>query len=1034
MRPEAASKKLLAITRSQSKMYEYSIPREHHIVIPEHPEELFPLAIGLLGDASAATENALSPDMLREDSEALRFAAQFFDSYSQAKFSPTLEQYLLLVGAAAFYLCSLPGSSRLLASKLIANVSNDDADGMRAALIWLVKEDLMNPPNLQNLRFSGALNLVCASVVEHFQSGSDGRVLFNQLGLLRSAVYRRGTPRELLFADAICAVAKRRYWNSTRYCLPRYSDIPMAQWETVFSKSTFIKEFWPAQHLLGEVGVFRGQSAVIQMPTSAGKTRSVEIAIRSSFLSGRTALAVVIAPFKALCHEIRDGLSEAFRDDGIIVDELSDAIQMDVDVNKLLIQKQVVVVTPEKLVYIIRHAPEVAAKIGLVVYDEGHQFDTGKRGVTYELLVSSLKRMLPETVQVLLISAVISNADAINLWLNGDRGRVASGADLLPTQRAIGFASWKTSRGRIEFIDEQNPNEQAYFVPRVIEAATLKKLPREKKVRVFPERKDGNSIALDLGLNLVRNGGVAIFCGQKLTAAGICDDAVELFKRDPPRKKPSEVSDQGEIERLVYLYSRNFGATAPATRSAELGIFAHHANTPHGLRLAVEHGMKLGLIRFVVCTSTLAQGVNLPIRYLIVTSLQQGADRIKVRDFHNLIGRAGRSGMHTEGSILFADSQIRDGRQNFNDRWRWREVVRLLEPKNSEPCASSLLDFFLPLESDDRRLELAFDGIFLIEECIANGNDAASFVNGLLAGIPQPPFSRSGLERQVRQKLDTISAVESYLMAYCEDPTPNSQEIMGLVTGTLAYHLASETERPLLISLFNIVAAHVAATVKFDDQRKLYSKMLLGARQAYQIDLWVNQHLDEIAACGTVEQILEMCWPVIFSNTANSTINKCSKPPIIRKLCDGWISNRPYSELLEILKGSGARIGGGKGARHPTAEHVVEICEKGLGFDSALIVAAIATCFERQRPYRVAGGLLAELQKRMKYGLESSTQILLYELGFADRAVCADFAEVVADVNSRPEMIVAIRDRAQRLTEIAAQYPSYYQGRLATLI
>ena len=65
--------------------------------------------------------------------------------------------------------------------------------------------------------------------------------------------------------------------------------------------------------------------------------------------------------------------------------------------------------------------------------------------------------------------------------------------------------------------------------------------------------------------------------------------------------------------------------------------------------------MKEGLVRFVVCTSTLAQGVNLPIRYLIVTSVYQGKEQIKVRDFHNLIGRAGRAGMHTEGSILFAD-------------------------------------------------------------------------------------------------------------------------------------------------------------------------------------------------------------------------------------------------------------------------------------------------------------------------------------------------------------------------------------------
>ena len=96
--------------------------------------------------------------------------------------------------------------------------------------------------------------------------------------------------------------------------------------------------------------------------------------------------------------------------------------------------------------------------------------------------------------------------------------------------------------------------------------------------------------------------------------------------------------------------------------------------------------MRTDRARFVICTSTLAQGVNLPIRYLLVTSVYQGAERIKVRDFHNLIGRAGRAGMHTEGSILFADADVYDGRNRNNDKWRWKQVKELLEPSNSEPC------------------------------------------------------------------------------------------------------------------------------------------------------------------------------------------------------------------------------------------------------------------------------------------------------------------------------------------------------------
>ena len=69
-----------------------------------------------------------------------------------------------------------------------------------------------------------------------------------------------------------------------------------------------------------------------------------------------------------------------------------------------------IVVTPEKLLYMLRRAPELAERIGLIVYDEGHQFEGFARGPTYELLLSSLRMTLKNDAQVVLISAVIGNA------------------------------------------------------------------------------------------------------------------------------------------------------------------------------------------------------------------------------------------------------------------------------------------------------------------------------------------------------------------------------------------------------------------------------------------------------------------------------------------------------------------------------------------------------------------------------------------------------------------------------------------------
>jgi len=245
--------------------------------------------------------------------------------------------------------------------------------------------------------------------------------ILEQTSSLRELAYANGSPRQLLVADVISAVIRRRVENSTWSCLPRYSDLPVEQWQQALQKETFVHELWPAQHLLGTHGVFRGRSAIVQMPTSAGKTKATEIILRSAFASGRTSFAIIVAPFRALCHEIKNSLIDAFRGEDISVNELPDVLQKDhlaldfysqmfpdVQTEDTETSKHVLVVTPEKCVYMLRQSPELANNIGLIIYDEGHQFDSGKRGITYELLLTSLKSIMPEDIQTVLVSAVIS--------------------------------------------------------------------------------------------------------------------------------------------------------------------------------------------------------------------------------------------------------------------------------------------------------------------------------------------------------------------------------------------------------------------------------------------------------------------------------------------------------------------------------------------------------------------------------------------------------------------------------------------------
>ena len=1040
MRPEFNSTNLLSITRAKAKMFEYDVAPQFHIKIPRDPSRLLILTVGLLGDL-AAQINSEQAERARIDDlkNNLRFAAYFFDAYCQSKLNKDLDPYLLLLGSASYYLCDLPGSSRVLVEHIADECPDLDCAGLENLMLWLLRGEFSSNVNHGEGVIGELIEAISQGMAAYAHNGIEEERLLSVVGQLRDYSYLNGTHRQLFFADVISALVKRRLENSTWYCLPHYSGLPIERWAQTLQKKTFIKELWPAQHLLGKKGVYRGISAVVQMPTSAGKTRATDLIVRSAFLSERTSLAVIIAPFRALCHEIRNSLVESFQHESVKIDELSDVLQIDFEVDSLLTGPQVLVVTPEKLLYALRQTPELAKKIGLLIYDEGHQFDSAARGVTYELLLTSLKALVPPTVQTVLVSAVISNGESINEWLNlsnpamnfvqrleGRLPVMVSGKRLEPTYRTVAFASWLDQLGRLEFVAKGDPDTEDFFVPRVIESLKLQLRPRERKRRIFPEKGDGQSIALFLGLKLVHNGCVAIFCGTKATASKLCERVVDAFSRGLSVAKPADFSDKTEIEKLYFLCKSNLGEDAIATLGAKIGVFAHHANTPQGLRLAVEHAIREGRVRFVICTSTLAQGVNLPIRYLIVTSVYQGGEKIKVRDFHNLIGRTGRSGMYTEGSIIFADPEVYDKRRIRREMWRWRQVKELLDPGNAEPCLSMLLSVLEPLKSDNDEYKIKMDPLELAQSYINTPDQLNTLPSELAFQHADTGFSEAGIRKQIDQKVRIIVSIESYLMAHWDDSESGMQEesVVRLAQGTLAYHLADEKARDQLVQLFKLVAKNIEQTVVHSARRKVFGRTLYGLRDAIEIEEWIKQNIEDISSCGTQEDMLSVLWPVLFKYIGNSTFRKCNPSSVLMPLASEWIQGTPFFDLFEIMKGARAKIG----ARQPLIENVVDICENALAFDGMLAVGAITEVYGLMHPKdKTIPRLLKKLQKRLKYGLASSSAIVLYEIGFSDRVISAELSSILKSRPSNKETILRmLKQQESEIRGVLDKYPVYF--------
>ena len=1027
MKPEKKSYYLLNVTRAKAKMFEYHVPKSDHIKIPEDPTKLLTISIGLLGDFAAAINRGESGnEQLSELKKNLLFSAHFFDFYLQSNLAINLDSYLMLLGAASYYLCDLQGSASVLIKDINRETLDLNGEGLETLLFYTDKH-----------LFSDLNNNIIKNILYFYKEASHEHELINSVVKLRNEVYINGTPRQLLLGDLIAAIVKKKLENSAWKNLPLYSGVSKEKWQPILQKNSFIKEFWPAQHLLGKAGILKGKSAVIQMPTSAGKTKSTELIIRSAFLSGRATLAVIVAPFRALCNEIKNTLADAFYNEPIKIDELSDTLQIDFKFSDLLGHQQILVLTPEKLFYILKHSVDLASKIDLLILDEGHQFDSGTRGVTYELLLTSLNLKIPQEAQKILISAVISNAKDIGEWLNGE-SNVVDGEALIPAFKSIAFASWLDQQGRIEYVNATDIDRNEFFVPRVIEKIELNKKGRERKKRYFPEKGDGQSIAIYLGFKLVSNGSIAIFCGSKPTAVSICEKAIDIIERNTHLKQPKEYSNYQEVIRLRNLHILNLGEDSSASISSQYGIFSHHGNVPHGIRLAVEYAMRENLIRFVVCTSTLAQGVNLPIRYLIVTSIYQAGDRIKVRDFHNLIGRAGRSGMHTEGSILFVDPEVYENRKNSREKWRWEQIKDLLNPNNSEPCISNLLSIFDPITSDDGKSHIDIKALDFAKAYIYGSNDIHNLVDEIVQKYHDKNFSHNGVTQQISWKINLICSLENFLLSFesNEEKLTEANAIV-LAEGTLAFYLADEEKKEQLRLLFKILADNIITNMKDSESRIVYGKTFYGIHDSQVILKWLSEYSDKLIVVENNNEIIEALWEIMKIYIRNKSFNKFNKPDILLEMVKKWVSGRSFSEIYQFSKDNDCKLGYGTRPRKIKIENIVDIFEGGIAYDASLFVSTLAeftNLLERNDKIKLFN-ILQFFQKHLKYGLPTKTAIALYEMGFADRVIAQDLALSLGLISIEKQKIIEeLKKNKEKSQEVMAKYPSYFQNEMQKIL
>jgi len=503
----------------------------------------------------------------------------------------------------------------------------------------------------------------------------------------------------------------------------RDTALPSAYAQLLANDGIF--ELWSSQREVFRSGLLAagGGSAVISLPTGAGKTLVAEAFILRCLLKNR-GWGVYVVPTRALISEAERALKARLQSFGCKVRSflLGTEAQALVDQETVLISQDlsVTVLTPEKLDLYFRLRPETIGQCGFCVVDEAHHLGEGARGALLDNLISRLLLMNP-SIQFLLLSPFISNVAEIASWIS--EGTFCYRSTWQPTRQLKGLARLQgephqTPRGAYRWpggiVFARRPEEVALrkiVLPKMFEAHLNRK--RELTSTVTDH-------ATQIAIKYVSApAGTVIAFFLQPSSAEKCAREVAQVRTE---------ADMTFERQLLVGHVRNVvGPAHELVAMIAKGVAYHHGRLPRVLRLAIERGIRDGDLKFVAATTTLAEGINTPATTVIVAGTtrydikQKRAREMDIRDFLNMAGRAGRPLRDTEGQIILVphDFTARSTRLARSYFFPSDEALKLKSA--FEECEAALTEYYdhdtpLPIHYQAMLLALVASGFSTEEE------------------------------------------------------------------------------------------------------------------------------------------------------------------------------------------------------------------------------------------------------------------------------------------------------------------------------
>ncbi len=358
---------------------------------------------------------------------------------------------------------------------------------------------------------------------------------------------------------------------------------------------------------------------VIATPTASGKTLIATLAILKKILKEKKK-GLYLVPLRSIA-------AEKYREYRALFDKLNlkTAISTgDFDISPTWLGKNdLIICTNEKADSMLRHNPSWLSEIGIVIVDEIHLIHTVKRGPVIELLIAKLLKKA-SNAQIMCLSATIKNVNELASWLNADY--------ILSDWRPVKLKEGVFYRHKIYWSDGM------------------------QKIKAYT----GDQYA-DLSIDTINSGGqVLIFLSTRRSTVSLSKKIKNFIGKTLSINEKKALKN---ISRRIEGYSEGSKLTDMLSSLVKEGVAFHHAGLRYEHRDIIEEAFRDNLIKVICATPTLAAGVNLPARRVIIGQIYryssiEGNKPITIMEYKQMSGRAGRPKFDEYGeSIIMASTE-----------------------------------------------------------------------------------------------------------------------------------------------------------------------------------------------------------------------------------------------------------------------------------------------------------------------------------------------------------------------------------------